>query len=136
MYNLVLWPVVIDLTHLKGHLFIPHISFPLLFLAKNDGILHWLGHHLLTCPFKKATGLDCPGCGFQRSVLALLNGDFVHSLKLYPATIPIFVLLAFTILHLKFDFKHGAFLIKLLYISTATIVIFNYIYKVYYQQLI
>ncbi|MGY0039876.1 DUF2752 domain-containing protein [Pedobacter sp. NJ-S-72] len=24
------------------------------------------------------TGYDCPGCGFQRSFLALLKGDFYH----------------------------------------------------------
>jgi len=27
------------------------------------------------CPFHKYTGLDCPGCGSQRAVHALLHGD-------------------------------------------------------------
>lgn len=27
------------------------------------------------CPFKWITGLDCPGCGSQRAVHALLHGD-------------------------------------------------------------
>ena len=27
------------------------------------------------CPFKLVTGLDCPGCGSQRSIHALLTGD-------------------------------------------------------------
>ena len=26
------------------------------------------------CPFKLLTGLDCPGCGFQRATHALLHG--------------------------------------------------------------
>ena len=26
------------------------------------------------CPFKLLTGLDCPGCGFQRAIHALLHG--------------------------------------------------------------
>ena len=43
-------------------------------------------HQLLPCFFKKFTGIDCPGCGFQRSILALLKGNFVESLNLYPAT--------------------------------------------------
>ena len=30
----------------------------------------------LKCPFKMATGLDCPGCGSQRALHALLHGDF------------------------------------------------------------
>ncbi|WP_239018698.1 DUF2752 domain-containing protein [Sphingobacterium corticibacterium] len=28
------------------------------------------------CPFKTLTGLDCPGCGSQRAVHAILHGDF------------------------------------------------------------
>ncbi|MBD5322399.1 MAG: DUF2752 domain-containing protein [Bacteroides sp.] len=27
------------------------------------------------CPFKLLTGLDCPGCGSQRAIHALLHGD-------------------------------------------------------------
>lgn len=26
------------------------------------------------CPFKMVTGLDCPGCGSQRALMALLHG--------------------------------------------------------------
>ncbi|OAQ41839.1 hypothetical protein A5893_01605 [Pedobacter psychrophilus] len=39
---------------------------------------------LLPCLFKKITNLDCPGCGFQRSVLSLFEGDFLESWQLYP----------------------------------------------------
>jgi len=28
------------------------------------------------CPFKMLTGLDCPGCGSQRAVHAILHGEF------------------------------------------------------------
>jgi hypothetical protein len=27
------------------------------------------------CPFRSATGLDCPGCGATRAMYALVNGD-------------------------------------------------------------
>lgn len=33
-----------------------------------------------TCPFKLATGLDCPGCGTLRAVHALTNGQLVTAL--------------------------------------------------------
>lgn len=33
------------------------------------------------CLFKLVTGLDCPGCGFQRAVHALLHGHFVEAIK-------------------------------------------------------
>ena len=33
------------------------------------------------CIFKLLTGLDCPGCGFQRAVHALLHGHFMEALR-------------------------------------------------------
>ncbi|MCE9501908.1 MAG: DUF2752 domain-containing protein [Leptospira sp.] len=39
--------------------------------------------HVTICPFKNATGIDCPGCGMGRSILALFNGDLEHSLKFH-----------------------------------------------------
>ena len=33
------------------------------------------------CPFKLLTGLQCPGCGGQRAVYALLHGHFSEALR-------------------------------------------------------
>ena len=107
----------------------------LVLVGKGSSFVHWLENHLLSCPFKNMTGIDCPGCGFQRSAIALLKGEVLSSFKLYPATIPLVGLAVFLLLHLKFDFKHGALVIKLMYILITSIVIINYIYKVYHQQL-
>ena len=68
--------------------------FNRIFCSYANGIV-WLQNHLLTCPFKRLTGYDCPGCGLQRSVIALLQGNVVKSLQLYPATILI-ILIALT----------------------------------------
>jgi hypothetical protein len=103
----------------------------LILVGEAGGFIHWLEHHLLSCPFKSLIGIDCPGCGFQRSVMALLKGNLAVSFKLYPATLPFIGLMIFMLLHLKFDFKSGAFIIKLLYILVSAIIIINYIYKVY-----
>lgn len=111
------------------------VVFFLLLISEGSGLIHWLEKHLLSCPFKTWTGIDCPGCGLQRSLVALLKGDFLASFKFYPATLPILGLFILTILHLKFDFKNGAFLIKLMYIFAAVIIVMNYIYKIYHQQL-
>jgi len=105
-------------------------------LISSNGFIDWLQNHLLTCPFKKFSGLDCPGCGLQRSILALMQGDLVSSFKLYPPTLLIIVLLMFTLLHLKFDFRMGAFFIKVLYISITFVIVINYIYKIVNHQLI
>jgi hypothetical protein len=107
-----------------------------LILTEANGIIHWLEKHLLACPFKSLTGLDCPGCGFQRSFIALLKGDLAQSFKFYPATLPFIALIVYMLLHLKFDFKNGAFILKLMYILVSSIIIINYIYKVYHLQII
>jgi len=106
------------------------------FLIEGKGFIHWLEHHLLSCPFKASTGLDCPGCGIQRSIVSLMKGDLISSFKFYPATIPILALFLFTLTHLKFDFKNGAFFIKMLYIGVTLIIVINYIYKIFTNQLI
>ncbi len=93
-------------------------------------ILEWLKQHLLTCPSKYFFHIDCPGCGMQRSILYLLQGDFKESLAIYPATIPIFALITFTLFHLKFNFKSGADVIKWGYIICTVIVMSFYIYKI------
>ena len=52
----------------------------------NFGISLFL---MLPCPFKYLTDFDCPGCGFQRAISALINGDLIESFRLYPAAIPV-----------------------------------------------
>ncbi|WP_412467359.1 DUF2752 domain-containing protein [Pedobacter sp. KLB.chiD] len=102
----------------------------------HKSFLEWLGEHLFSCPFKSHFGIDCPGCGLQRSILALFRGDLTTSFKFYPATIPLIFLVIFTIIHLKLDFKYGAQLIKIVFAGVAVIILINYIYKIYTHQLI
>ena len=91
---------------------------------------------LLPCPVKHFFHLECPGCGLQRSILALLEGDLGKSLSFYPATIPIFALLIYTALHLKFNFKQGAAIIKWGYIGCTAIIVGFYIYKIVTHKII
>ena len=98
--------------------------------------IEWIKHHLLTCPSKHFFHIDCPGCGLQRSIVALLEGDLATSLQVYPATIPILFCLAFTALHLKFKFKYGAEIIKGAFILSTLIIIFFYVYKIFTHKLI
>jgi len=48
------------------------------------------------CAFKALTGLSCPGCGSQRALHALLNGDLRGALAfnaLFVAEIPLLVMI-------------------------------------------
>jgi len=99
-------------------------------------IIEWLNNHMLTCPSKHFLHIDCPGCGLQRSIVALFEGDFAKSFHLYPATIPILFCFAFTALHLIFKFKHGALIIKIAYIIASLTIVISYVYKIFTYQLI
>jgi hypothetical protein len=106
-------------------IFFLFFSFFLLFSFSS-----FLKVHLLACPVKHFFHIDCPGCGMQRSIIALLEGDLWNSLSFYPATIPIFVFLIYTAFHLIINFKHGATIIKWGYIFCSIIIFTFYIYKI------
>lgn len=98
-------------------------------------IIHWMEEHMLACPSKKYLHIDCPGCGFQRSVISLFKGDIAASVKMYPATLPLLFIFCFTILHLIFKFKNGGLIIKYAAIFTGVIIIASYIYKIINQHI-
>ncbi len=84
---------------------------------------------MIPCLFKTVTGYDCPGCGIQRSFFELLQGNFMESLKLFPALLPLIALILFLILHLKYKFKHGAKILVIQYVFTTSVLLVNYIFK-------
>ncbi|MBC7650925.1 MAG: DUF2752 domain-containing protein [Deinococcales bacterium] len=106
----------------------------MLLLTYHDAI-QWLKGFMLICPSKRLLHIECPGCGFQRSFFALLDGNFNKSLQLYPAMLPILLLIAFTILHIKYQFSFGAVIIKYFFILIAVIILAFYIYKIMNQKI-
>jgi len=92
----------------------------------------WLQNHLIPCPFKALTGIDCPGCGFQRSFMALVKGDLSTSWLLYPPTIPLILLFICTGILYKFPVKHQSTVLKMLFLFVGNIVMISYIHKLFY----
>ena len=45
------------------------------------------------CLFKRVTGIPCPSCGSTRSVLSMLNGDFMAAIRWNPFGILLTMLL-------------------------------------------
>lgn len=84
---------------------------------------------MLTCELKKITGFDCPGCGIQRSFYKLLEGDIIESIKLFPALLPLFFLITFTLIHFKLMFKNGHKVILSLFIISTLLTVFNFTFK-------
>ena len=62
---------------------------------------------MLPCFTKQIIGMDCPGCGIQRSISLLLQGQVVESFLMYPALIPIIFLLGFLIFDMFVSIKHS-----------------------------
>jgi hypothetical protein len=91
--------------------------------------INWLQNFLIPCPFKKLTGIDCPGCGFQRSFLALLRGDISKSFHLYPATIPLLLITIYTIADARWPMDRNNYVKKTLYIGTAALITIAYVIK-------
>lgn len=96
--------------------------------------LNWIEHHLLSCPVKSLTGMDCPGCGMQRSVLFLIRGDFLSSFYLYPALLPLLLTFLFLLLHLRFKFRTGHKILLGLYFFSAGTVVISYLFKLFFLQ--
>jgi len=106
------------------------------YLLTYGGFTQWLQKNMFSCPSKKYLHIECPGCGFQRSFIALLSGDIQNSWHFYPATIPILLLFTFTLLHLKYKFVHGASTIKYLQAGVAFMIVVFYIYKILNHKII
>ncbi|MCK4853518.1 MAG: DUF2752 domain-containing protein [Bacteroidales bacterium] len=92
-------------------------------------IISWLESHQGSCSFREHAGIDCPGCGLQRSIIALLQGNLVESIMLFPALLPVLAMFGFLGLHLVFKLKYGALILKVFYITNISIIILSYIYK-------
>ena len=106
------------------------LFFPYFLHIPMSAFSEFLKTHFIACPYKENFHIQCPGCGFQRSFIALIEGDILTSLKLYPALIPFLSVWIILVLHLIFKFRHGAFIIKYLFLFCALIIGISYIIKV------
>ncbi|MCA6363541.1 MAG: DUF2752 domain-containing protein [Bacteroidetes bacterium] len=92
-----------------------------------DAFIHWLEHSMLECPIKSHFGVSCPGCGFQRSLILLLNGNIWGSIVRFPALLPFLSTWLMLFAHLLFKFRHGATALVWLFGTTAVCILANFI---------
>jgi len=87
--------------------------------------------YMLPCLNKKLFGIECPGCGTQRSIALLSHGEFWEAFKMFPAiytTIPLFLLI---FLHFIDKSRNYTKLIIIFAIANALVMIISYFYKQY-----
>ena len=85
--------------------------------------------YMLPCLTKKYLGYDCLGCGLQRSVALILQGDFIDAFKMYPAIYTIILLGFFLILNIFKSFKYQESIKKWLFIINIAIIVISYFIK-------
>ena len=88
---------------------------------------------MLECSWKSHFGVECFGCGFQRSFLLLMEGKIWESIKLFPATIPIILVFIYAVAHLIFKYKNGARNIVILFSTSAALMLANFIWKIIFH---
>ena len=94
-----------------------------------DHAADWLEGHMLSCPAKALTGMDCPGCGAQRALADLLRGDLAAAWGHYPPIFPLLVTLVLVVVAVcgrqawRFKALMGAFFTTIAFIAV------NYLMK-------
>ena len=88
--------------------------------------------YMIPCLSKKLLGIDCFGCGIQRSFLLLIQGEFEAAFYMYPAIYSMFLFFTFIGLQLLQKNRNYHPWIVSLGIITAIIMIVSYFYKLLY----
>nr|WP_315221002.1 DUF2752 domain-containing protein [uncultured Flavobacterium sp.] len=91
-----------------------------------------LEKYMLPCLSKTLFGIECLGCGFQRALFLLFQGEFLAAFKMYPAIYTTLLFLFFVALHFLDRSKNYN---KTLWISAIVNIIFmiaGYYYKHFY----
>lgn len=85
--------------------------------------------YMLPCLNKSLFGVECYGCGAQRALAFLLQGEFSKAFFMYPAIYSILLLLIFLVLNLFIKFKSD-YNIKIgLILINAVIIAASYLIK-------
>ena len=85
--------------------------------------------YMLPCLFKQTFGIDCIGCGIQRSIAFLLKGQFENAFYMFPAiytTLLFFLSVGLFVVDKKHNYQK---IVISLAIVNATIMIISYVYK-------
>jgi multisubunit Na+/H+ antiporter MnhC subunit len=85
--------------------------------------------YMLPCMFKKMFGIDCIGCGIQRAIYFVFQGEFEKAFFMFPAiytTILFFISIALFVIDKKHNYHK---IIIFLAITNAVIMIVSYVYK-------
>ena len=84
---------------------------------------------MIPCLNKQLLGFECLGCGGQRALSLLFQGEFVAAFNMYPAIYTLVLFALFIIINLFYKFKNDEKVKIFLVVLNLTIIIVSYIYK-------
>ena len=84
---------------------------------------------MLPCLNKKLFGLECMGCGIQRSLALIVQGDFIAAFYMYPAIYTLILLIGFALLNSFKNYKYASKIIITLAVINVVIIVGNFILK-------
>ncbi|WP_445458295.1 DUF2752 domain-containing protein [Flavobacterium sp. HNIBRBA15423] len=88
--------------------------------------------YMLPCFSKSLFGVECLGCGTQRSLLLLFQGDFIGAFKMYPAIYTTLLFFIFLFIHLIDKSRNYTKIVITTAILNAIIMIVAYYFKHFY----
>ncbi len=89
-----------------------------------------LDKYMLPCYTKKYFGFECAGCGIQRSLSLIYQGEFLAAFKMYPGIYGLLLLAFLVVLNVFFKFKYSTKIITITAAITVATILISYIIKI------
>ncbi|SHH49145.1 DUF2752 domain-containing protein [Winogradskyella jejuensis] len=94
-------------------------------------LLIQLEDYMLPCLNKSLFGFDCMGCGLQRSLNLILQGEFLAAFYMYPTIYPLLSLFAVIGINIFKKIKYFNKIITILAIVTVATIMVSFIIKTF-----
>ncbi len=94
-----------------------------------EGAYMGLQDYMLPCMNKKLFGVECPGCGMQRSLALLIEGDFMGAFYMYPGIYPLVLLLLFILTSFIVTIRYELQIKITLGVITGLTILISYLIK-------
>lgn len=86
--------------------------------------------YMLPCLNKAFLGFECPGCGLQRAVVLLFQGEFTAAFHMYPPIYTLIPLFGFVFFNAIKPIKNSHRIILTLAILNVVVIFGSYIIKI------
>ncbi|MGG6232108.1 DUF2752 domain-containing protein [Tenacibaculum sp. SDUM215027] len=88
-----------------------------------------LEDYMLPCLNKQLFGVDCLGCGIQRALSLIFQGELVAAFKMYPAIYTLLILAILVGFNFFYKVKYAQKIISILAVVNIIIIVTSYVIK-------